>query len=61
MIKPEQIKEHRKALGLSQVAYAERYGVSPQQVRLQWEKRGITSKAIDKARELVRLSKEIER
>ena len=59
MIKPEQIREHRKALGLTHKAYAARYNVSPQQVRLQWEKNGISNKTINKAESLIRLNRDI--
>jgi len=61
MIKPNKIKAHRKSLGLTQAAYAERYGVSPQQVRLQWEKEGISDKALEKARLLVKLKGELKK
>ena len=59
MIKPEYIKAHRKSLGLTQAAYAWRYGVSLEQVRLQWEKNGISNKALVKARLLIKLADEI--
>ena len=59
MIKPNQIKAHRKSLGLTQAAYAARYGVSHQQVRLHWEKEGISDRALLKARRLVKLAKEV--
>jgi DNA-binding transcriptional regulator YiaG len=59
-IKAEQIKAHRKALGLTQRAYAARYNVSEQLVRLYWEKRGISKDAVGKAEALTQLAREIE-
>jgi len=49
MIKPNQIKAHRKSLGLTQEAYAAKYGVSRGLVRMHWETNGIPDKDVKKA------------
>jgi DNA-binding transcriptional regulator YiaG len=59
MITAEQVKTHRKALKLSQKAFAAYCGVSEQQVRLHWEKTGIPNKSLAKAEALVKLRKDI--